>query len=342
MSIINDIEIKNFKSIRHQKIEGCKRINVFVGEPNVGKSNILEAMSLMCFANERFLNLKNVCRYGSLSDIYNDGDSQKDVEIRTNSLTYSLKYISESILDYSVKDSTTIIMESLNSNMPFLSLRFDNEGMIGNFSSGFKEITYSNVKKYEYKNSVLNSSSSAKNLEIPYGENLSLVIKNNKYIRKQCGELFAKYNLKLVFDNDNKMLIQKSLDDYSIFQISPFQIADTLHRLIFYLTAIGASEKSILLLEEPEANCYEPYIMEMTNAIKNDKNENQFFIVTHSQYVIDELMRDEESRNDTNIYLVGLENNETKVKLLSAEASKDAYQTGLNLFFNYQTLWDEN
>ena len=82
--------------------------------------------------------------------------------------------------------------------------------------------------------------------------------------------------------------------------------------------------------------------MEITNAIKNDENENQFFIVTHSQYVIDELMRDEQSRNDTNIYLVGLEGNETKVKLLSAEASKEAYQTGLNLFFNYQTLWDEN
>ena len=43
MNHIENIEIKNFKSIRHQKIEGCKRINVFVGPPNVGKSNVLEA-----------------------------------------------------------------------------------------------------------------------------------------------------------------------------------------------------------------------------------------------------------------------------------------------------------
>ena len=41
MQKIDNIEIKNFKSIRHQKIEGCKRINVFIGYPNVGKSNIL-------------------------------------------------------------------------------------------------------------------------------------------------------------------------------------------------------------------------------------------------------------------------------------------------------------
>lgn len=37
MRFIETIEIKNFKSIRHQRIEGCKRINVFIGYPNVGK-----------------------------------------------------------------------------------------------------------------------------------------------------------------------------------------------------------------------------------------------------------------------------------------------------------------
>ena len=46
MNFIDNIEIKNFKSIRHQKIEGCKKVNVFIGYPNVGKSNILEAISL--------------------------------------------------------------------------------------------------------------------------------------------------------------------------------------------------------------------------------------------------------------------------------------------------------
>jgi AAA15 family ATPase/GTPase len=36
---IKNLEIKNFKSVKHLKLD-CKRINLFIGEPNTGKSNI--------------------------------------------------------------------------------------------------------------------------------------------------------------------------------------------------------------------------------------------------------------------------------------------------------------
>lgn len=35
------VEIKNFKSIKDLRLD-CKRVNIFIGKPNVGKSNILE------------------------------------------------------------------------------------------------------------------------------------------------------------------------------------------------------------------------------------------------------------------------------------------------------------
>ena len=41
-----NIKIENFKSLRHIELNDCKRINIFIGKPNVGKSNILEALSL--------------------------------------------------------------------------------------------------------------------------------------------------------------------------------------------------------------------------------------------------------------------------------------------------------
>jgi len=44
MNHIKNIEIKNFKSIRHQTIDDCRKVNVFIGYPNVGKSNIIEAL----------------------------------------------------------------------------------------------------------------------------------------------------------------------------------------------------------------------------------------------------------------------------------------------------------
>jgi AAA15 family ATPase/GTPase len=42
---MNNLEISNFKLIKHLGLD-CKRINLFIGEPNTGKSNILEALGI--------------------------------------------------------------------------------------------------------------------------------------------------------------------------------------------------------------------------------------------------------------------------------------------------------
>ena len=46
--MINELEIHNFKSIKDLTLP-CKRFNIFIGEPNTGKSNILEALGLVSF-----------------------------------------------------------------------------------------------------------------------------------------------------------------------------------------------------------------------------------------------------------------------------------------------------
>ena len=46
--MVDVLEIKNFKSIKHLKLD-CKRVNVFIGRPNTGKSNILESLGLLSF-----------------------------------------------------------------------------------------------------------------------------------------------------------------------------------------------------------------------------------------------------------------------------------------------------
>jgi len=44
--MIADLAIRNFKSIREASLE-CNRINVFIGEPSTGKSNLLEALAIV-------------------------------------------------------------------------------------------------------------------------------------------------------------------------------------------------------------------------------------------------------------------------------------------------------
>lgn len=43
---LNTLELRNFKSIENLRLETTK-VNMFIGEPNVGKSNILEALGLI-------------------------------------------------------------------------------------------------------------------------------------------------------------------------------------------------------------------------------------------------------------------------------------------------------
>jgi AAA15 family ATPase/GTPase len=40
------VEIKNFKSIKQTHFD-CERVNVLIGKPDVGKSNIFEALGLL-------------------------------------------------------------------------------------------------------------------------------------------------------------------------------------------------------------------------------------------------------------------------------------------------------
>ena len=54
---ITTLRIQNFKSIKDVEMKP-RRVNILIGEPNVGKSNILEAMSLlggMFFDGDKFM-----------------------------------------------------------------------------------------------------------------------------------------------------------------------------------------------------------------------------------------------------------------------------------------------
>ena len=80
MNHIENIEIKNFKSIKHAEIKDCRRVNVFIGYPNVGKSNILEALSLFS-VNKLGINLNDFVRIEKLTTFFFDGHIEKNAEI---------------------------------------------------------------------------------------------------------------------------------------------------------------------------------------------------------------------------------------------------------------------
>jgi len=60
--MITKLSIRNFKSIKELDID-CARVNLFIGEPNTGKSNILEALGVLSWCGYRYEHIKEYVRF---------------------------------------------------------------------------------------------------------------------------------------------------------------------------------------------------------------------------------------------------------------------------------------
>jgi hypothetical protein len=75
MEMAKSLVIRGFKSIKDLALE-CRRVNVLIGEPNVGKSNILEAVGLFSWGYyARFsYQARDFCRFERISNLFYDED----------------------------------------------------------------------------------------------------------------------------------------------------------------------------------------------------------------------------------------------------------------------------
>lgn len=328
---IQNIQITNFKSIKDLKIDGCKKINIFAGKPNAGKSNILEAIGVFdLFKNNNSFYLKNYIRYSKFQDLFFEGNFNNHSHININKSGASFIIINKDLILTKRIDKKTAEFT-----------KFDNNGF-----SFFEKNTHSfpeTIRKYKFQELDNYSNEDLKHLLSPFGENISTIISSNSEIRNFVNSFLSQNNLKLLIERgSNDLKIFKEYEDGTVFSLPYSMIADTLQRLIFYKAAIMSNQNSVLLFEEPEAHCFEPYILEFTNEVKYNENDNQFFIVTHSDFIIQEFLRDEETRKDTQIYLVNNVDGKTEVKKLDAEKNEDVYEYNMNVFFNFDNLWETN
>ncbi|MEN6620198.1 MAG: AAA family ATPase, partial [Smithella sp.] len=111
--MIENLKIEHFKSIESLNIP-CNRTNIFIGAPNTGKSNILEALSLFTFCEERLSGsgqpLSSYVRFKDLSNLFTDGvlDHEVHLEIRYNSKLEKISIQSKQN-GYTLDDKTKVL-----------------------------------------------------------------------------------------------------------------------------------------------------------------------------------------------------------------------------------------
>lgn len=331
-NFIDHILISNFKSIRNLNIKGLNRINLFIGKPNVGKSNILEAFGVFSLPYLKYNSSKKLTgfiRADYLNELFFDGITENEIVIKNNIGEFWLS----SEFEKNNTDTISTIETKLKINDVNAIISIDKDltvSILGN------DVDKNPFKYYNFRSNQKSRRINLSNLLPPSGSNLMGIIENIPVLKKNLIQLFNEYNLSLVFDRASQELkVMKEQKEKEIFLIPYNSIADTLQRVIFYKTAIASNQNSVLIFEEPEAHAFPPYIVHITREIVEAKS-NQFVISTHSPYILDYFL--ENAMEELSIFMVDYKDGETIANKLSKEDMQDIQRYGIDLFTNYETF----
>lgn len=317
---LRKIRIQNFKSIRDASVE-CERINLLIGRPNVGKSNFLEALSLL---GPNYLNNgqgfgRPLLRYEIAANLFFDqGFLEDEITVTAdNRVKAHIKFVRDGFLykmNISGKGSVTA--------------SFSSDGSVREAQIG-QESVFFPLKYYKFnENQPFTPGSNAVYLLPPAGANFLNVIHSNRNVRKEASTLFEPYGLELLVDNSaNRLEIVKKQDGI-LFKTPYSLVADTLRRYLFHFAALTSNRESILLFEEPESHYFPPYVQRLAQRILEEES-NQYFITTHSPFLFNTIL---ERNAEVAVFLVEYENFQTQIRRLSDESLREVLDYGINVF----------
>lgn len=327
--MIQKLVIKNYKSVKHLDIP-CKKLNVFIGEPNSGKSNIIEALSLKSQnALGQQLN-KEIFRYKILGDLFYDFNINQPIEISCGDKLTLLRY---AVRDNGASDNMFdfILDNNINANKPF---QLDHSGKVVNI--GKSNLGATDVRFYEFKKLPSFFASYLPHLSTPYGENLPNLLLANAEYKKWVSEFVQSKGLRLTLKpTENDINLSKIVDD-EIYSYPYYSISETLQRIIFYNLAIMSNKQAIILFDEPESNTFPFYTKFLGERIALDET-NQFFITTHNPYLLLSLI-EKSSFEKINVCLVAMKNYQTTVSVLTEDQVTKVLDLNSDIFFNFNNI----
>jgi AAA15 family ATPase/GTPase len=322
---IEYINIENFKSFSNFELVGCKKINLLVGKPNTGKSNILEALSLFSLpflGENNSSKISHFIRVENEVELFYNGNKKQPIRINTNQGFGTI------MCDQ--KKGLKVFLKTSNGEEEYivddkLRMRFGrNKGFLPS------------VRKYAFSSFPGFKKGHARYLIPPYGYNLLNVIEALPQIKEEVSNLFKEFDLKVSFDMANQLLKigppNININDTRFVPCN--SIAGTLQRIIFLKTAIASNHGTTLLFDGPEAHCFPPFIAYFTQEMIYGKN-NQYFISTHSPFIINDLL--ENSLEDLAIFIFSYEKHQTRIRQLSKNELQEIYQHGVDLFTNNES-----
>lgn len=268
--MIKKLTIKNFKSIKDLTLD-CRRVNLFIGEPNTGKSNILEALAL--FSLPYSGDIHSLVRKSDLSNLFFENDVSNIIVVEADDLYYEFQFKQEMvyILFGSRGKTDWEFQMGMTQNEILSPIPQKDYGIHPYFFKGHRKFNPRYFNEFLFP---------------PHGDNLFSVLQKNRNLRRVAGMIIEDRGFKLALRQQTRE-IEITRESEGIISTFPYSvISDTLQRLIFYLAAIETNaEGTTLVFEEPESNVFPYYTKVLSEKIALD-DTRQYFISTHNPYFL--------------------------------------------------------
>ena len=320
------LSIENFKSIRSLSIE-CARVNVFIGAPNVGKSNVLEALGLLSYIGWGTGDFRDYVRLEKPQDLFYLYSVDRPVRIGIDGLEILGRYEDGGVF-FSRDGRTVLTIRAEKGAGPPVSEAWEV------VRSPLTELR--GIRFYRFSRNAALRGSGEESLLPPSGENLPSVLAMNKKLREITSEILEEFGYRLLIKPyEDELEIVREVEG-ALVSIPYSLVSDTLRRLIFHLAAIESNENAVITMEEPEAHAFPYYTKYLAERIALD-DRNQYFITTHNPYFLMAVL-EKAPRREAAVFVTYLEGTETRVARLSDDKIEELMDMGADAFFNLESL----
>jgi len=310
------------------------RINVFIGEPATGKSNILECIGFLSFLYLNSIDvplpLNYFVRLRDLADMFFVRDTTRRVSVEFKIFgKHVYVHIDREDGNYYVwvnnrririkKDYRGLFVLEKKPELDSVPIYYYNFSMHG-----------IPPKKIFEKTDILLP---------PSGINLLHVIREHGELREIIGDFLRERGLELLLKMGTGELVIQGRTDSIVFEIPLWLVSDSLLRLFVVLTINRVYRQAVFALEEPESKSYPYYTKILAEQIALDR-KNTYIISTHNPYLLYSLL--EKTRQDEiKVFLTRIRNSRTVVQELKRKHIEKIIEGEVDPFISIEELLDE-
>ncbi len=328
--MIASLSIERFKSIKSLSMP-CRKVNVFIGAPDTGKTNILEALYF-------------VSRLGWGQPIDNSLRLRPDLGF--DPLFYRQFFdqpirivmgLTDSLVGQSSRELTVTaaVAGGIDRRLKIGTPYGTNEASFGSPAhveqlDWIRYYSYSTSEHWTYNSNYQRGTTT---VTPPNGSNLLYIGRHNAQVYDFLKSTVSGLNWKVKFDQAQKAFRLSEVRGDEIVEYNLDLLSDSLKRQFFYGAILHSSQNVTLVLDEPDVFAFPPYPKALGEMVGADLS-NQFFVTTHNPYFLAGIVEKTPADSLALFVCDRDEEGNTRVRLLSSDDVSRVVELGASVFFN--------